>query len=245
MVHFPDLPGSPGCFQGNGVSAAIAQIESLAVADATALSEGGVDAIIIENFGDVPFYPDANQAHVVTIMTRIAVKVRGASGKKIGISVLRNDGIAALAIASDAAFIRVNVISGARVNDQGLIRGGAHDLMRYRQQIGAQHVAVMADVQVKHLSPLGAGVPLAQEVDDVCKRFLADAVIVSGSGTGKTMPLEALKVTKSAAGTRPVFIGSGTTASNIAEIACHADGFILGTTFKSGGSLRLQWMSHG
>ena len=239
MIHLPALPGSPGCQQLSGFAATWSRIEEAVMADAKALADGGVDGIMIENFGDVPFFPGSNPAHVLTLMTRIAGLVRRTTRKRLGINVLRNDGISALAIAlaSDAQFIRVNVLSGARVTDQGLIEGTAHDLLRYRQQIGAGHIAILADVQVKHSSPLGGGTPLAQDVDDLCKRAMADGVIVSGSGTGKAVNLDALKATKAAAHNHPVFIGSGASLDNLAEISRFADGLIVGTAFKRGGDL--------
>ncbi len=239
MIHLPALPGSPGCEMQDGFSASWSRIERFVMADAMALAEGGVDGIMIENFGDIPFFPGANPVHVATLMTSMATKVRQQSRKPIGINVLRNDGVTALAVAlaSDAQFIRVNVLSGARVTDQGLIQGGAHELLRYRNQIGADHIAILADVQVKHSSPLGMGTNLSQDVDDLCHRALADGVIVSGSGTGKAVDLDALKATRIAAGGHPVFIGSGTSPDNVGELSKNAYGFIVGTSFKVGGVL--------
>jgi membrane complex biogenesis BtpA family protein len=239
MVHLPALPGSPRCDMDGGFGKAWSRIHSSVIADAKALAAGGVDAIMIENFGDVPFFPGNNPPHVLSLMTSIASSIRAETGKKIGINVLRNDGIAALAIAvaSGASFIRVNVLSGARVTDQGVVEGAAHEIMRYRQQIGAGHVAVFADVQVKHSTPLGTAAPLGQDVDDLCKRALADGIIVSGSGTGKPVDLDSLRATKVAADKHPVFIGSGATLENVNEISRHADGLIVGTAFKRGGSL--------
>ena len=239
MIHLPALPGSPGCEIQEGFPKAWSRIEDAVMADARALADGGVDGIMIENFGDVPFFPGVNPVHVATLMTAMATKVRQKAHKPIGINVLRNDGVSALAIAlaSEAQFIRVNVLSGARVTDQGVVQGAAHELLRYRHQIGADHIAILADVQVKHSSPLGGGTLLSQDVDDLCHRALADGVIVSGSGTGKAVDLDALKTTKIAAGRYPVFIGSGTTIGNLGEISKYAYGFIVGTTFKVGGVL--------
>ncbi len=239
MIHLPALPGSPQCDMDGGFETAWSRIQSSVMTDAKALAAGGVDGIMIENFGDVPFFPGSNPPHVLSLMTSIAAMIRIETGKRTGINVLRNDGISALAIAlaAGASFVRVNVLSGARVTDQGVIQGVAHDIMRYRQQIGAGHIAVLADVQVKHSTPLGAQAPLAQDVDDLCKRAMADGVIVSGSGTGKAVDLEALRATKAAAGRHPVLIGSGATLDNLDEICRYADALIVGTAFKRGGSV--------
>jgi membrane complex biogenesis BtpA family protein len=130
--------------------------------------------------------------------------------------------------------VRVNVLSGARVTDQGVIQGVAHDLLRERKVLGAEGVKVFADVDVKHSAPL-APRPLEDEVDDTLERGLADAVIASGAGTGKPTDLEKLKVIKRSAGGTPVFIGSGITAETVANYLPHADGFIVGTAFKVDG----------
>jgi predicted TIM-barrel enzyme len=58
---------------------------------------------------------------------------------------------------------------------------------------------------------------------------------VTGTGTGKRTNLEDLKVAKSAAGTTPVFVGSGVDNQNVAEILKIADGVIAGTSLKRDG----------
>ena len=63
MVHLKALPGSPG-FAGD-----IEVVESAAIADAATLLSGGVDAIMVENFGDVPFQKTVDSI-TVAAMTR-------------------------------------------------------------------------------------------------------------------------------------------------------------------------------
>jgi membrane complex biogenesis BtpA family protein len=128
----------------------------------------------------------------------------------------------------------VNVLCGARVADQGILHGVAHDLLRDRALIGATDVRVMADVDVKHSAPL-APRDLADEVDDTLRRGLADAVIVSGAGTGKRTDPRRVAAVKAAAGGAPVFVGSGITAETVGEFLAHADGFIVGTSLKRDG----------
>lgn len=232
MLHLPALPGSPG-FAGD-----MSTIRKALVADAKALTQGGVDALMMENFGDVPFSAGRVGAETVAAMTALACDVKRASDLPLGINVLRNDGESALAIAvaCGASFIRVNVLSGARVTDQGVIQGIAHDLMRLRRNLDAGHIAVMADVDVKHSAALAAR-ELVDEVEDTVKRGLADAVIVSGAGTGKKAdPAKVAKVA-AAAGNAPVFLGSGVTADNVKDYRKSATGFIVGTTFKRDGAV--------
>lgn len=232
MLHLPPLPGCPR-FSGN-----LDTIYDSILRDARALHAGGVQGLMIENFGDIPFYPGRVPAYVVAQMTALATEVRRTVDLPLGINVLRNDGLSALAVAvaARAQFIRVNVLCGARVTDQGLLQGIAHDLLRERALLGAPHVQILADVDVKHSAAL-AERPLADEVDDTVHRGLADGLIVSGAGTGKPTDLAKLQAVKAAAGNCPVYIGSGVTAGTIGQLARHADGFIVGTSFKHHGDV--------
>lgn len=240
MIHLPPLPGSPRARSGVAPVKSLAEIEEFVTRDVAALAEGGVDAIMVENFGDAPFFPGRNPAHVLTCMTRLTQLVRQLAARPVGVNVLRNDGVSALAVAvaAGASFIRVNVLSGARVTDQGVIQGEAHELLRYRKMLGAEDIAILADIQVKHSAPLGAGVPLEQEVADICHRGMADAVVVSGSGTGRAVDIDRLRLVAGAAGpSHPVLIGSGASLENIAQLAEHAGALIVGTAFKEGGQV--------
>lgn len=230
MLHAPPLPGSPR-YGGN-----LAAVTAAVLRDADALTAGGVHGLMLENFGDVPFYPGRVPAHVVAHLTTLACEVRRRFPLPLGINVLRNDGRGALAVAhaAGAQFVRVNVLCGARVADQGVLEGIAHDLLRDRALLGAGAVKIFADVDVKHSAPL-APRALSDEVDDTLRRGLADALIVSGTGTGKATAPDAVRAAKAAAGDAPVFVGSGVTADTLAAHLPHADGFIIGTAFKPGG----------
>ena len=231
MVHLLALPGSP--LYGGNISA----VADAARRDARALVEGGVHGLMMENFGDAPFYPWRVPAQVISHMTALAgALVRAFPDTPLGINVLRNDGRAALAIAHavGACFIRVNVLCGARLTDQGIVSGIAHDLLRDRAQLGAEHVRLFADVQVKHSSPLGPAA-LEDEVADTIHRALADAVIVSGPGTGRQVDTSDLERVRAAAGDTPVLLGSGVTSDSLRAYGGLADGFIVGTSLKRDG----------
>jgi len=236
MAHLLPLPGSAR-YGGDFDS-----VRRRATADAMALAEGGVHAVMLENFGDVPFYRGRAPAETVAAMTAIAAEIRSACDLPLGVNVLRNDGRSALAVAlaTGAQFIRVNVLCGARLTDQGIIEAIAHDLLRDRARLGAGHIRIMADVDVKHSSPLGAARPIEDEVADTIERGLADAVIVSGAATGRATDLAKLQRVKAAAGDVPVFIGSGVTADTIAAQLALADGAIVGTALKRDGAAENQ-----
>ncbi len=232
MLHLPPLPGAPR------YHSTLADIESFCLKDADALIKGGCHGLLLENFGDSPFYPDRVPTYVSTIMTRLALKIKQRYGFPLGINVLRNDAESALAIAvaSGADFIRVNILSGSRVTDQGVITGQAHTLLRERRLLQADHIAVIGDVAVKHSAPL-APRGLKEETQEMVERGGADAVIVSGLATGMEVDLKALEQVRSGSRKHPVLIGSGVTSQNISTLSRVADGFIIGTGFKHGGKI--------
>ena len=233
MVHLAPLPGAPG-YAGDRE-----RIETDMLRDAERLAAGGVDALMLENYGDVPFYPERVPRHVVATMTHLATRLADATDLPFGINVLRNDAEAALSVAAatGADFVRVNVHAGSRVTDQGVVDGRAFETMRLRDRLDAD-VAVLADVSVKHSSPLGPE-RFDEEFADVVERGLADGTIVSGRATGDAVDFERLRRAASlrdAMDERPaVLVGSGTIHGNVDEILSVADGAIVGTAFKEGG----------
>ena len=118
MVHLAPLPGSPR-WEGS-----MARIVAGALADAGALVEGGADALLVENFNDMPFTPGRVEPAVVAAMSVVAAEVRRALPRTtLGLNVLKNDARAALGVAAavGAEFIRVNVHAGAVLApDKGL-----------------------------------------------------------------------------------------------------------------------------
>jgi membrane complex biogenesis BtpA family protein len=229
MVQLLALPGAPRWAGEMG------QVLARAVSDAQALERGGVDGLIVENFGDAPFSRDRVEAHTVSAMTLAVWAVVDAVQIPVGVNVLRSDSISAMAIASTtgASFIRVNVHTGAMVTDQGIVEGRAHRTLRYRRELGAD-VKVLADVLVKHASPLG-GLSVERAARDATYRGLADAIIVTGVGTGEPAELEDVIGASEAVPEYPVLVGSGVNEGNIAKLLAVADGVIVGTSLKEGG----------
>lgn len=230
MLHCPALPGAPR--YGGDLQA----VREAVLRDAGALADGGVHGLMIENFHDVPFFPGRVPAETVAHLTALACEVtRRWPQLPLGINMLRNDGVSALAVAhaSGAAYVRVNVLCGARVADQGVLQGIAHELLRLRKSLGAEGIRIMADVDVKHSAPLAAR-PLADEIDDTVHRGLADALVVSGAGTGKATDVEKVKAFAAAAGDVPVFVGSGVTAATVGAYRPYVAGVIVGSALKAG-----------
>ncbi len=231
VVHLLPLPTSPRW--GGSLKAVIARAEQ----EATALAAGGVDGIIVENFFDAPFAKDSVDPAVVSAMTIVVDHLRSMVMLPVGINVLRNDAHSAMAIASclEAQFIRVNVLTGVMATDQGLIEGQAHQLLRYRRELGTD-VIILADILVKHARPLGTP-NLTTAVQDTIQRGLADAVILSGWATGSPPNIEDLELAAAAAGDTPVFIGSGANWQNIGKLMTAADGVIVASSLKRQGKI--------
>jgi membrane complex biogenesis BtpA family protein len=230
MVHLAPLPGAPG-WRGS-MSAVI----DGAVRDARALEEGGVDAVLVENYGDLPFHADALPPETVAALTAAVAAVRAAVDLPVGVNALRNDAAAALAVAgaTEAAFIRVNVHTGAMVTDQGWIEGRAAETLRLRERV-CPDVAILADVLVKHATP-PPGLEIEQAARDAWERGLADALIVSGSGTGEPTALEDVRRVEESAPDAPVLVGSGVRAETVADLLRHADGVIVGSALQPRGA---------
>ena len=153
----------------------------------------------------------------------------------MGVNVLRNDAETALAVAASAGLdmVRVNVLAGAAVTDQGLIEGRAAEVLRTRARL-CPDVAILADLRVKHARPL-VDRPLAEEARELVGRAGADAAIVSGAATGDGVDPEELAAARGALGAHPLLVGSGATARTVAGLLEHADGVIVGTAVKRGG----------
>ncbi len=231
VVHLRPLPGSPR-WGGN--------LESLikaAMADARAYEKGGAQAVFIENFGDVPFMKSGVAPETIAAMAAAGCAIRAAVKLPIGFNVLRNDACAALALcaACGGSFVRVNVHTGAMLTDQGLIEGDAYETLRYRARIVPQ-AQIFADVHVKHAVPLGPW-QIEESASDTVERGLADALIVSGTGTGKAADPGEVQRVRAACPQARILLGSGVTVENIRHFLPKADGFIVGSSLKKDGRL--------
>ncbi len=234
VIHLLPLPGSPR-FNGD-----LEPVLLRAEQEATALASGGAHGIIIENFFDAPFVKNRVDTATACAMALAVQRVSVICDLPIGVNVLRNDGMSALAIAATARaqFIRVNVLSGAMVTDQGLIEGEAHELHMYRRALSAQNsVRILADVMVKHASPLGQESDIGRAAADTVKRGLADGIIVSGTATGSPPTWDDLRNVREALPDTPILIGSGTSAENCPALLSIANGVIVASSLKRQGQV--------
>ena len=235
MVHLDPLPGAPG-FDGDRGAVREAMFR-----DARRLEDGGVDGLLVENFGDAPFYAENVPEHVVASMTALVRDLCREVECPVGVNVLRNDTPAALSVAAaaGASFVRVNVHTGARLTDQGVVTGAAAETVRLRDRLDAD-VSILADVDVKHSAALSKR-PLAERVAELLERGRADGIVVSGTGTGRETDRDHLKRVVAARdelnSDAPVFVGSGVTSDTVTETLDLAGGVVVGTALKEGGEM--------
>lgn len=232
MLHLPALPGSP--------NSRLSREDRLdwVLRDAAALTEGGIDGLIIENFGDTPFYPGTVPPMVAAEMARLANEVRKRFPVPLGINVLRNDALTALAVANavGAQFIRVNILCGTRLTDQGIIHGQAHELLRQRASWQAADINILADLQVKHSGALVER-DICEEARETVERGGADGLIISGSVTGAAADGDQFEQVRNGGVEVPILVGSGVTLKSIRRWSEIADGLIIGTSLKQDGQL--------
>ncbi len=230
MIHLLSLPGSPGW------GGSMDRVLERAVAEARILVEGGVDGLLVENFGDTPFFPSTVPPETLAAMAVAAKEVIRYVQVPVGINVLRNDaqGALAAAVAAGAAFVRVNVHVGCMFTDQGVLQGRAHDTLRLRRNLGAE-VAILADVLVKH-GTAPPGVSLAGAARDTLERGRADGIILTGAETGSSVRFEELDELRTLLPPEAsLWVGSGSTPESAAALLRVADGIIVGSALQSEG----------
>ncbi len=227
-LHLMPLPGAPR-YAGN-----MRQVYASALSEVAIFQRYPIDGLIVENFRDTPFYPQRIPAETIAALAAVSREIVRAVQVPVGVNALRNDAQAALAIATatEADFIRVNVHMDAVVSDQGIIQGASYETLRLRAALRS-NVLIFADAGVKHATPLGSR-GLAIETRDLDERGLVDAIIVSGEFTGAETRAEDIDIIRQHT-TLPILIGSGVTPENLHRVHSKADGLIVGSYFKRDG----------
>lgn len=232
VVHSRPLPGSP-VYDGEPMEDIIA----FALAEAERYRAGGVDGLIVENHGDIPFVkPERLGPETAACMAVMTRAVRQASALPVGVNVLANGALVALAVAkaAGASFVRVNQWANAYVANEGIIEGPAGEALRYRSWLHARGVAIFADVHVKHGAHAIAADRSVTEMARDAEFFDADVAIATGQRTGDAASMDELRAI--AGGTSlPVLVGSGVDADNVGDILAVADGVIVASSLKVDG----------
>ena len=230
MIHLLPLPGSPR-FGGS-----MDEILTRASLEAVLLADAGFEGVLVENFGDAPFFPHGVPPETVAAMAVAVREVAACVSIPVGVNVLRNDAESALSVAvgAGARFIRVNIHTGSMFTDQGLLEGQAYRTLRKRTSLQST-VAILADVMVKHSTP-PPGLTLESAARDVWSRGMADGVILTGAETGMpTEPEVIQRVREALSDEASIWVGSGASPETISGLLQRADGVIVGSALQVGG----------
>ncbi len=231
MIHTGPSPGVPGFVC---VDSAVDR----AVAEAEVYLGAGVDGILVENMHDFPCVHEREMGpEVAAFMTRVAHAVKRRAGRvPVGVQVLFQGNRTALAVALAAGcdFIRAEGWTHAHVADKGIADASAGTTVRYRHQIGADHIPVLADVRKKHAAHAWTADLSLADLARGMALHRADAVVVTGGHTGEPPTPADLEAVRSVTEV-PLFVGSGTTPENLRALFPWVDGFIVGSALKEGG----------
>ncbi|MBL9148386.1 MAG: BtpA/SgcQ family protein [Phycisphaerae bacterium] len=231
MVHVLALPGSPRA------SLTIDAIARRAVEESRALVDAGFDALILENMHDVPYLNRNVGPETVACMTTVAREVRSAVSVALGLQILAgaNHEALAVALAANLDFIRAEGFVFASVADEGLMpTASAGPLLRYRRTIGAERVAIIADIKKKHSShAITSDVTIAENAA-AAEFFGADAIVMTGPATGQPTALGDIDAARRGCGL-PIVVGSGATAGSVSTLLSRADAVIVGSDLKRDG----------
>lgn len=227
MIALPPLLGYPE-FAG------INELIEHAISDLEILQQGGVQGVCIENDYDRPHRLIVGP-EIVASFTRIAREVKLRASIPVGLQVLLNDWRSSLAIAKviDAQFVRLDFFVDKVRIQAGIVEPQPEAILAYRQQLGAERIALFTDVQVKHSELIEPGKSLSTSIGEAILNH-SDAVVISGKVTGDAPTLEDLQEARAAANDFPILIGSGATSKNVRELLQYANGAIVGTAFKNG-----------
>ncbi len=233
MIHLPALPGSPGHSDKS-----LKDIVRFALQETRALEEGGVDALLVENFHDYPYLTERVPTQTVIAMAAVAYEIRATTKLPLGVNILFNDTEDELYLAKvlELDFMRVEGFVDVLLSDLGMLMPAAPNLMRLKKTLRAEGVAILADVQGKYTHPLPSR-DVFDSARDALERGNADAVILTGTRTGEAAPVDLIRQLKEKNPQARVLLGSGITPNTIKQVLDVVDGAIVGSFFKENGNV--------
>jgi len=225
MVHLLALPGRPR----HDRRAGLRPIVDAVARGLSVLQDAGVDGLLFCNEADLPYQLGVG-VEAAAAMAAVIGEVRSEIRRPFGVNLVW-DPLSSLAVAraTGASFVR-EVFTGVYESDLGLMQPDYGSIGAYRTHIGAESVALLANITPEFASPLGHR-PVAERARSAA--FLGiDAVLISGPITGVPTDTGQLREAKNAIPHTPVLANTGVTAGSVSEILGVADGAIVGTTLK-------------
>ena len=227
MIHLRPLPGSAG-YGAGGRGPALEQ----ALEDGRLLDAAGVDAILLQNTGDLPALSDGGP-ETIAYMTAIGTLLRQELKTPFGVNIIANGTESALAVAAaiGARFVRIKVYVGAVVGVGGIIQGSAQRAQDFMGRIDARQIEIAADVYDRTSRPL-VDTPVEDVAHFASFQGAANALVVTGRSVDES--LEHLRRVKAVVNSVPIYAGGGTTTANIHQFLAVCDGVIVGNAVKTG-----------
>jgi predicted TIM-barrel enzyme len=196
-------------YRGGGFS----RVLDAALSEAEILSDNGIDALMIQNLGDIPVALEATREQVAW-MTRIASEVRARFPRPVGLNLLK-------------------IYVGAMMTPFGVETGKAHEAIKARNAVGAEGVAIFADVHDRTGTPIASG-GFLEDVEFAVRLGGADGLVLTGKSFPETLALVRSARTKWSV--TPILVGGGVDKDNFHEVTAIADGAIVSTSLKGSGS---------
>ena len=219
-----------------GYRGSMEEIIVKAIADAKTLEAAGCTAIIVENMGDSPFGITLDEEQIVALAIA-SDRVKQEVSIPVGIDAAFNDYRTNFAIAKavGATFVRIPVFVDTVEFYGGIINPVAREAIAYRKFLDCEHVAILADIQVKHSHMLLPEIAI-EDSAKAAQDCGADAIIVTGQYIGSETPIDIIKKAKKVIAL-PLIEASGVKPENIKEQLEIANGAIIGSSLKEGGIL--------
>jgi membrane complex biogenesis BtpA family protein len=229
MCHLQALPGRPRHDRAGGID----HIVDLVRRDLEALQAGGVDAVMFCNEHDLPYSTHVG-VEAAAAMAAVVARLRPDITVPYGVNLLW-DPKATLAVARavGASFVR-EIFTGVYESDMGLVAPDYGELAAYRTAIGADDVAILANITPEFSGSIG-GRSVGQRAASTAYMGV-EALLISGAAAGVGAAMDDLREAKAAAPGTPVLANTGVRHDTVEAVLEVADGAVVGTSLKVDGN---------